>query len=275
MDLFSGSALPRLAMLILLCGSLLYGQEQHQAAAKGAIIWTDPGNIKSRNLFWGSGGEQDKPSPPAEFIEEDMNGTNPKFDARDSSNVKWRVKMGPEARPETVASRFLWAVGYMTNENYFLPLLHVNQMPQHLTRGQELAGTGGDVPNVRLQRRPKGMKKVGTWNWKRNPFVGTREFNGLRILMALLRNWDLYGDNCAVLESEKDEKRKVYMVTDLGATFGTTGRRYHERNSVGKLDAYRHGRLVKRVTPDFVDVAFPQMPPLAFIFDVPFYLNQL
>ena len=35
--------------------------------------------------------------------------------------MKWRVKLGVEARPETVASRLVWAVGYYANEDYFLP----------------------------------------------------------------------------------------------------------------------------------------------------------
>jgi hypothetical protein len=277
---FRGSAVAHVAMLSLLYGSLAQAQSQSQTKPKNtkpknAVLWTDPGDINARNLFWGSGGKERQPKPPAEFVEEDMHGTNPKFDVEDSAGEKWRVKMGPEARPEVAASRLLWAVGYTTNDNYFLPMLHVNKMPAHLRRGQAFSGSGGDVPNVRLQRRPKGLKRVGNWNWNVNPFVGTREFNGLRVMMALLRNWDLYDDNTAILADEHDAERGVYMVTDLGATFGTTGRRYHHRNSVGKLDAYQQGRLVKRIRPDSVDLAFPSMPPLSFVVDVPFYRNQL
>ena len=44
--------------------------------------------------------------------------------------------MGHEARPETVGSIFSWAVGYASNEDYFLPALHVEGMPEHLHRGQ-------------------------------------------------------------------------------------------------------------------------------------------
>ena len=272
---FRGVVVARSALLILLWNPLLLRARTRELKSETAILWMEPGDISSRNLFWGSGGEKNQPKPPAEFVEEDMHGTNPKFDVKDSSGEKWRVKIGPEARPEIAASRLLWAVGYATNENYFLAKLQVNNMPQHLRRGQELSGSGGDVPNVRLQRRPKGWKKVGNWNWNANPFVGTREFNGLRVMMALLRNWDLDNDNSAILESEDKADQKLYMVTDLGASFGTTWRRYHHRNSVGKLDAYRRGRLVKRIRPDSVDLAFPSLPPLSFIVDVPFYRNQM
>ena len=36
--------------------------------------------------------------------------------------------MGPEARFETAAARLVCAVGYLANEDYFLPVLHVEQM---------------------------------------------------------------------------------------------------------------------------------------------------
>ena len=174
-----------------------------------------------------------------------------------------------------VASRLLWAVGYSANENYFLPVFHVNNMPPRLRRGQKFAGHGGDVPNVRLQRRPKGEKKIGNWNWRHNPFVGTREFNGLRVMMALIRNWDLDNENNAILEGQKTPRRQIYLVTDVGTAFGASGRRYYERNSTGNLDAYRRGWLVAKIKPDSIDLHFPAMPPLSFISDLPFYLQQL
>jgi hypothetical protein len=204
-----------------------------------------------------------------------MQGTNPKFDVRDSAGVKWRVKLGSEAQPEVVASRLLWAVGYSANQNYFLPRLHVANMPVRLRRGQNLAGHGGDVPNVRLQRRPQGEKKIGSWNWRHNPFFGTREFNGLRVMMALIRNWDLNDENNAVLEEEDDPGRQIYEVSDVGTAFGTSGRRYRNKHSKGNLEAYRHGRLIRRIRPALIDMRFPTLPPLSFIVDPPFYLAQV
>jgi hypothetical protein len=251
-------------------------QEHGLAGAVGdAVLWTDPGDMRSRNLFWGIGGQEHQPPPPAEFLKEDMHGTHPKFDVRDSAGTKWRVKLGSEGQPEVVASRLLWAVGYAASENYFLSMLHVDRMPAQLRRGQKLAGTGGDVPNVRLQRRPKGEKKIGNWNWRHNPFVGTREFNGLRVMMALIRNWDLDDENNAILEDDKKPGRRVYEVTDVGTAFGTSGRRYREKNSTGNLTAYRRGRLIAKIKPDSIDMCFPAMPPLSFIFDLPFYIAQM
>jgi hypothetical protein len=43
--------------------------------------------------------------------------------------------------------------------------------------------------------------------------------------MALMNNWDLKDDNNAVyLEKHKDGlSEQIYLVSDLGASFGTTG----------------------------------------------------
>ena len=91
------------------------------ASSANRVLWRSPDDIRSRNLFYGSGGEEHAPHTTYTFEKEDMDGTSPKFIVRDENGVKWKVKMGHEARSETVASRFVWAAGYSTNEDYFLP----------------------------------------------------------------------------------------------------------------------------------------------------------
>jgi hypothetical protein len=158
-----------------------------------AVLWREPADIASRDLVYGAGGESHQPHGTFTFVEEDLKGSNPKFDIRDQDGVKWRVKLGAEARPEVAASRLVWAAGYFTNEDYFLEDLHVQDMPRRLHRGQNLVAPDGSLHNVRLKRSVKGQEKIGIWQWGSNPFTGTREFNGLRVVMALVNNWDLKG----------------------------------------------------------------------------------
>jgi hypothetical protein len=102
---------------------------KEEISAKTAVLWRDPGDIAARNLFYGEGGKEDAPPGTTfTYVKEDLNGTNPKFNVVDENGVKWRIKLGEEARPETVATRFLWAVGYFTDEEYFLPRIQVNGM---------------------------------------------------------------------------------------------------------------------------------------------------
>ena len=93
------------------------------------VLWRDPVDIASRNLLYGPGGKSHEPQGTFTFDKEDMQGSNPKFDVVDQDGVKWKVKLGDEARPETVASRLIWAVGYFANEDYFVPVLKVQKMP--------------------------------------------------------------------------------------------------------------------------------------------------
>jgi hypothetical protein len=83
--------------------------------------------MASRDLFYGPGGRQHEPHGPFTFVNEDLDGTNPKFVVSDRDGVKWKVQLGLEARPETVATRLVWAVGFYANEDYFLSDLRVDK----------------------------------------------------------------------------------------------------------------------------------------------------
>jgi hypothetical protein len=65
------------------------------------------------------------------------------------------------------------------------------------------------------------VKRLDEWKWKQNPFLGTKEFQALKVMMVLLNNWDVKDSNNKILFAEGnpgDELR--YIISDLGATFG-------------------------------------------------------
>jgi|KBSMisStaDraftv2_1062788.scaffolds.fasta_scaffold06101_4 hypothetical protein len=240
-----------------------------------AILWRQPTDIASRDLFNGPGGQAHAPkSTIFTFVKEDLDGTATKFVVRDDEGVKWKVKLGAEAKPETAASRIVWAAGYSANEDYFLPNLHIKELPSHLHRGQNQIGPGGSVQNARLKREPDDEKKEGVWRWKHDPFVGTREYNGLRVLMALINNWDLKDVNNAVYKNRGD-KEQVYAVSDVGATFGTTGVVLNLKNARGNLKAYEHSRFITKTTPKKVNFATPGRPTFWMAFNPPRYFMRL
>src|SRR5438445_365422 len=55
--------------------------EKGGSKAPAAAIWSDPGDIKSKDLFTGPGGKDHGPVLPLRFVKEDLDGHNPKFDA--------------------------------------------------------------------------------------------------------------------------------------------------------------------------------------------------
>ena len=230
-----------------------------------AVLWREPGDISSRNLFYGPGGEAHVPRGTFTFQEEEMAGSSPKFEVVDENGVKWRVKMGPEARPETAASRLVWAVGYLANEDYFLPVLHVEQMTR-LRRGKNFVSSGNNVHNVRLKRHLNDEKKIGPWSWAKNPFTGARELYGLRVLMAVMNNWDLKDINNSVYQTRGEPVEDRYMVSDLGASFGPTGLNWRLK---GKPAAYCDSKWIKAISPEFVDFNVPSGLPVTFFLDIP------
>jgi hypothetical protein len=252
--------------------------KKEHAAREGArspavgILWSNPVDINSRNLFYGPGGSAHVPNGKYTFVKEDLGGTNPKFVIKDENGVKWKVKMGIEARPETVASRIVWAAGYFANEDYFMPVLHVRGMPERLHRGWKLVGPDGAVYNVRLKRESKDEKKIDDWSWRDDPFTGTREWNGLRVLMALINNWDLKDDNNAIYQAGDE---RIYMVSDLGASFASAGRSWPSERTKGDLDKYERSRFIRRVTPTTVDFQTPARPRYVYFVNPKEYMMRV
>ena len=232
------------------------------ASAGKPLLWVEPSDLHSRDLFYGSGGKEHEPVGPFTFTKEDTGGTNPKFDVKDSLGTKWKVKLGAEAGPETVATRFVWAVGYFTNEDYFLPEIQVEGVPGKLKRGQKLRLDGNKFQAVRLKRAGKGEKSESDWKWKENPFNNTREFNGLRTLMAVLNNWDLKDVNNGIVVDK--EGNEVYLVKDLGASFGTDHLVRSHTVAKGNLLSYDSSKFITNKTAETVDFGTPGRPSLAF-----------
>lgn len=261
-----------LAVAVVLAASAF--PQQPAALGQHAVLWTDPGDIKGRNLFYGVGGKEHEPALPLTYVEEDKGGTSPKFEAKDSQGEKWKAKMGPESQAEVAASRLMWAVGFSANENYFLAETKVPGSHEHQHRGKQFIDGTDNVHDLRVQRNPPGEKKIADWDWKKNPFVGTREFNGLRVMMALLSNWDLKDNNNAVYEVKDDPSQQIYGVTDVGATFGSSGKSFPDSKSKNNLQMYAHRKFISKVTESTVDLNFPTHPSLIYyVFAPPFVFH--
>lgn len=220
------------------------------------VLWRQPENIGSLDLLQGQGGESHQPAAPFTFEKEAKGGSNPKFDVRDSKGRRWRVKLGEEARPEVVASRLLWAVGYFANDDYLLPDAEIQGIK--LKRGKNLVHDG-HITDARFARKPGGQHKIGVWQWKGNSFMGTREFNGLRTLMAVINNWDLKDENNAVFHDEKTGK-DLLLVSDVGATFATTHITNSRSKDKGNVETFADSKFILRQTDSEVDFATPAPP---------------
>jgi hypothetical protein len=234
-----------------------------------AILWREPTDIKSRNLIYGQGGPDHQPMGKLSYIKEKLNGVNPKFDVRDEADIRWGVKMGNEAKPETAATRWIWAVGYFTNEDYYLPELKVGgNLP--VTRGQNLI-QDGKIQGVRLKRHNKGERQIADWSWDKNPFAGTKELDGLKVMMELICNTDLKTVQQHVYDVDGIEQR--YIAADVGASFGKAGKGF--LRTKGKLKDYVSLPLIKSAGPDYVDFWHFKQIPVEHVKWIGGYLAQL
>ena len=209
------------------------------------VMWKDPADLESRDLFYGIGGKKGEPDPTEKFhfLRIVNTGHSEKIEVEDSKQRKWVVKFGEEPRPETVASRIVWAVGYHTDQDYYVDQADVEER--------------GIVRDVRFERDNDGFKKVDRWDWNNNPFVGTRELDGLKVLMALINNFDLKTENNKIVRPGKrklgEPEYHIYYVNDLGASLGSTGKWFGKIPLVGEAPAGTKGSPKDFAEQDFID----------------------
>ena len=203
-------------LLLLVAASPVWSQKEKEKEQKEytgtPLLWTQPTDITTRNLLLGAGGEAMKPDiRQITFIEQKEGGYSTKYRVRDAAGNEWVAKIGKEAQPDTSANRLLWAIGYETEIAYLFP---------HLT----IEGKGM-FENVRLEARPKDVKRIGNWKWDDNQFKSTPEFQGLKIMMVMINNWDMKDDNNEILASKSEgaDSTLRYIISDLGGSFGKTG----------------------------------------------------
>jgi len=211
------------------------GQNAVRASAPShdevAVLWRDPGEVESRDLSGGPGGAQGEPQPPFQFLDEPMTGTTAKIRIVDAKGVRWMVKFGEEVRPQTFAARLVWAMGYFALPIYFVPEGTILGAAG-LTRAAKYVAPNGRFRDasfeIYVDSPVRWLGDRQSWSWNANPFVGTHQLNGLKVLLMLLSDWDnkdarnvTRGSNTAILVYPGDEAR--YLVTDWGASMGTWG----------------------------------------------------
>lgn len=208
------------------------------------VMWAQV-DIGQQDLFLGPGGEDMKPDlSQITFIKEESGGSSKKFRIKDAAGKEWVAKIDKESQPETASVRLLAALGYKTEINYLAPSLTIPEK--------------GTFENVRLEARSEKIKRLERWSWKKNPFIGTNELQGLKIMMAFLNNWDIKDGNTIILANGGEDH---YVISDLGATFGTVGGNnlpifWRLGRSINKPANYSESDFIKEIDSGQVTFSF-------------------
>ena len=238
-----------LITLLLLFSASPAQKKSKKPSAKDKVVMWESVNIGKRDLFYGPGGKEMMPNlSKITFIEEEKSGHNKKYRIKDGSGKTWVAKLGREAQPETAAVRLLWGLGYKTEINYLVPTLTIPGK--------------GTFKNVRLEARPDNIKRLDEWQWMDNPFFGTNELQGLKIMMVFLKNWDVLDLQNKVLEVKgKNGTEHHYIISDLGGTLGRLGNNnipifYRLGRSTGHPDHYIKSILVRDVEDGMIELSY-------------------
>ena len=203
-----------------------------------------------------------------------MTGDAPAFRVTDANGMEWQAKLGPESRAETAATKLLDAAGYYVENVRYLVTARVHGMPPRLRRGQEFVDGGGIAHGVRFEARPSSVERRQTWDFDDNPFVGSPELDGLKVLMVLINNYNARTENNLVLiTSETGQSEARYMVSDLGTSFGRYGGLGGNR-TISDLEGYRASRFIARsdnLTVQFAYRTRPEGLGLSMFLLNPFY----
>lgn len=213
-------------IVFLFCAALAVAPRA--AAQQTPQLWRDPGAIAEKDLRWGVGSADRQPVAPYTFVKEDLSGSKPKIRITDANGVTWNVKFGGpereknEVHPEVAANRLAFAVGYFVEEDYYVAEGRIEGI-QRLERADSAVSRDGRFRVARFERRDPSIDHSDTqWSLDANPFTTTPELSGLKILLALVNNWDNKRENTGVdrvtLPDGTIEER--YLLTDWGASFG-------------------------------------------------------
>jgi len=203
------------------------------AAGSIAYLWHDPGAVERVDFAAPAGAPRTRPTPPFRFVSEASGGTSPKVVVRDGNGVEWRVKGGPELKSESFATRLVSAVGYYTDAVTYVKSGKIIGIGT-LKRNVGFIRPDGSFSEVSFERRDPLAKHLHdqSWAWNQNPFNGTTQLRGLKVLVMLLSNWDNKDErdrqrldtNMAIIERRAGHSmQRVYFVGDWGQTLGAWG----------------------------------------------------
>ena len=181
--------------------------------AQIAQLWIEP--EPNRDLFYGAGGVRLAPDPKALFrvTQVKIGGFSAGYNVVDDQKRRWSAKFPPEASPEVTVARILWGLGYHQPPVYFI---------------REWHASGADLPNPQYPARFRefdpdfhGMAYSGSWSFYDNPFLGTRELNGLLVVQAMLGNSDVKDSNNGLFDFKTpvESATRWYVVVDTGHSF--------------------------------------------------------
>lgn len=233
------------------CAGVKRPLQQATPAPTGAVMWVEPVDMATRDLYYGPWGAEHAPDPNAVYTFQvpKRSGVNLGMTVTDAQDREWSVKtpypgnLDSEAPVEVVISRLLSAVGYRQPPVYYLPTFTL----------KDDWGTRTEVGG-RFRLKLDTLKEVSPWRWDDNPFVGTPAYQGLIVLLMMFNSSDLKDSNNSLYEFRNgDLVEQWYVARDLGSALGDTERFAPRKNN---LAAFERAPFILGVNGPHVEFAY-------------------
>ena len=204
------------------CAGVNRPQRSDAPVPPDARLWVEPDDLASRDLYYGPWGRDHAPDPGDIYtlVERKRTGVNIGMTVKDGKGREWSVKqpfpggMDSEGPVEVTVSRLLSAVGYLQPPVYYLPQF---TLQDDWGRHVEVGG--------RFRLKDESLKELDSWSWAENPFVGTRPYQGLVVLMMMFNSTDLKASNNSVYQRRVGERvERWYVTRDIGSALGDVNR---------------------------------------------------
>jgi hypothetical protein len=244
-----------LALMLLAggaCAGVARPQVQNAPPPAGASMWVEPKDIATRDLYHGPWGQEHAPDPKDvyDLVELKHSGVNLGMTVRDSKGQEWSVKqpypgnLDSESPVEVAVSRLLSGIGYHQPPVYYLPAFTLKD-----DFGRKVV-IGG-----RFRPKLPELKEIGDWDWAQNPFVGSKEYQGLIVALMMFNSTDLKNSNNSLYEKKDgDLVQQWYVARDVGSALGDTQRMAPRKNHI---DSFEQMPFILGVnTNGFVEFAY-------------------
>ncbi len=219
-------------------------------APAGASLWVEPTDSRGRDLFYGPWGSEHAPDPKGVYtlVERKHAGVNLGLTVKDEqgprmereATVSRRPRSGRSGRSRGVAAAFR---GRLSPAAGLLPAgLHgEGRLRQERRSRRPLPLEGPVAERCRL-----------SGSGKRIPFVGSKPYQGLIVLLMMFNSTDLKNSNNTLYEHRNgDLVEQWYVARDLGAALGDANplapRKNHpesfEKSAVHPRRQQRQGRV--------------------------------
>lgn len=223
-----------LILLVLVVAARAATAQDVPPIPDGVIVWEQV-EIPSRDTLRGPTSEGVSPAlEKVKLLGRQHGGNNLKYRVEDANGREWVVKIADESQAEVAANRLLWAIGYRTEVDQIVSRINIDGI--------------GSYKNVRFEARGKDndLDRGQRWSWDNNPLAGTKEFDGLKVMMALVNNWDLKDDNNVILTVAG---RSYLVISDLGSSFGKLADKSKSRSgrSVNNPEDFAEARFIKGI----------------------------